>query len=725
MSHPISANEVRDITIRNGGRITDGLRSGQPHRRSDSVDGNRFNSTSNNSQVVQQSSMNISSIDIPEPPTDNGLHGLDLVGTFMETPVGYGSGTIMSQVHESRTQDRSSVDSITEPVSIQDDINGLEDQVERFGLEHINEIDWQNSIESEFRKLDEKLMKFISMLGLVGKCDFLTKARSLRTTLQNHRQALWRRVRDDKDNPVFSKVNLTSRFAKADERSHSTDTFTSLSSDDLSSDTLRDGATGDQSNDAHHTTIQGTPIRDGATGDQSNVAHHNTIQGVPSTQGGREIHENSQIDDNVFPETLPPPLHPSPPTQGQGQQQQRNEIPDLEMFSLSQLFADIPCPEFMTNPEVINKVEKMDTQIHALVKELRTDIKANKDEMTKWSSKMKQLSNAFSTQSQRITTVTNQLNAYITEQDSFRHELVAIKLNSESVSGFVSDIKTGVEALVSKYEHTVKADDFEKIKKSVNDVVDISRNNENMVEVLKIQALDQRKKYKQIIQSLRAPLLEQNQRVDASTSVTSGPINSGRTESTLLLAEHPSMHSNQAPSSALLPPAPTSQQMCAQIIQTLAGAAVSRVETSQPTIPANPTCMARSVIQTPPAGITNITTDQLSQNTTGTPSPVLTGSQPEISTCSADTVIQNPLAGITNTTTGQSNQDTTTPVLTSEQMYAQIIQSLSVAAASRAENSQANVSVECGPNLHGGICHTAPIGKYYEYSAYSVYLQGR
>ena len=148
MSHPISANEVRDITIRNGGRITDGLRSGQRHRRSDSVDGNRFNSTSNNSQVVQQSSMNISSIDIPEPPTDNGLHGLDLVGTFMETPVGYGSGTIMSQVHESRTQDRSSVDSITEPVSIQDDINGLEDQVERFGLEHINEIDWQNSIES-------------------------------------------------------------------------------------------------------------------------------------------------------------------------------------------------------------------------------------------------------------------------------------------------------------------------------------------------------------------------------------------------------------------------------------------------------------------------------------------------------------------------------------------------------------------------------------------------
>ena len=95
MSHPIAASEVRDIQIRNTGQGTSGLRNGRHRRRSDSLDGNRFNSTTNSSAAILPNSMNISSINIPEPSTEGGL---DLGGSFMETPVGRGSGTMMSQI---------------------------------------------------------------------------------------------------------------------------------------------------------------------------------------------------------------------------------------------------------------------------------------------------------------------------------------------------------------------------------------------------------------------------------------------------------------------------------------------------------------------------------------------------------------------------------------------------------------------------------------------------
>ena len=157
-------------------------------RRSASLsEDNCLNSTSNNSVVIHTAEY--SSI---VRPGNLPRKTIDMHDSYIESPIGWGSGT---------RGIRTSEDDYEAEDVVQEYFENLFDEVDKFGCEHINKEGWKNSVEAEFKRIDLKILKFMQKLGLVGSDSSLKKARSLRSTLQNYRVTLTKRIRDE--------VNLT------------------------------------------------------------------------------------------------------------------------------------------------------------------------------------------------------------------------------------------------------------------------------------------------------------------------------------------------------------------------------------------------------------------------------------------------------------------------------------------------------------------------------------
>ena len=172
--------------------IIDGLRSGLHHRRftllsTDSC----LNSTRNNSMGIH--TMEFSTVGSPDPDPNRGL---DSKGSQMESLFSIGVGVRQIRTSEDDYDGHEDI--------VQRDYENFYGQVEKFGLEHHNQVNWKETFESEFKRIDTLLMKCLSKLGLVGSNASLMRVCNLKSTLQNYRIDLWKRARDNMDNPLIT-----------------------------------------------------------------------------------------------------------------------------------------------------------------------------------------------------------------------------------------------------------------------------------------------------------------------------------------------------------------------------------------------------------------------------------------------------------------------------------------------------------------------------------------
>ena len=509
----MSERELRGIMDhRNDLSIVDGLRSGRNHRRSVSLsDDNRLNSTSNDSVAIQP--VEFSTIRAP----DSGLNRvLDMNGSYMESPFGMGVGTRQIRTSEDAYEDDES--------NVREDYEHLFNQVEKYGLEHYSQVNWKGSIEPEFKRIDVLLMNCLSKLGLVGTDQNITRIQVLRSTLQNYRVDLWKRVRDETDNPIFARVNLSSRVERTGGDSSSyEETLEDSNATRISPNTPCTEGQVDQST-ALHATESVDDVFSTENGQSRDISGVLTPSRMPTSVSSQEpvnamprapnSQDMNQVDDG---HGSGQPIHPTQPdtipgipnvtAEGHTQtparpairrystnlinlidaEKENNEDPQI---SLTEVLKDLNWPEFATNIEIQQKIAGYDNKVQAMVSEMKDTIKANHTANEQIASQVRRLGRSLETHADNNKKIVGQMNQevelvkrYRAEQKQVSKDVEEIQANYASLSSAMSGVQDEVRELASNVSNQARL--IGQTEQSITDVIEKNSSQDTVLGIIR------------------------------------------------------------------------------------------------------------------------------------------------------------------------------------------------------------------------------------------------
>ena len=488
----MSSRELRGLLDPRWNPVRDGLNTGRRQGRSDLTDP-RMNSTSHNSEGIHP--VEISSIRIPEDSAAD--RSMEIHGSFMETPIGSGAGTrqiITSEDSYEAESDR-----------VKDDFEDLYAQVEKYGLEHVNTEGWKETIESEFKKCDDKLMRFITSMGLVGSDEVLMKVNSLRSALQNYRVDLWKRKRDDSRDPIFSRVGFSSRLAGIDDSGSSPDRSSESSTPEVtdhqvSNDYQQDQSVENQSNwrsrqsnilsrslidDVFTLHSNATPVsntlrrpstnlidlvqpQEGITSTEASVGATDRVGASASVNSGEPMIVTA-TDQNAG----------SGPDSGGDPQISPETSDPLNDISLSDICKGLNWPDFVSNPELVQKIASFDLRIERMGSTISQVSKEAEISHRIVAQNRVQLLN----QEQRLTSIAANVTVSAVEQQTIKNKVVGIQNSVESLDNLIASHNTGIDVLKStvstnnrSQEHAIKC-----LQESVSQISGIQSQVEDLV----------------------------------------------------------------------------------------------------------------------------------------------------------------------------------------------------------------------------------------------------
>ena len=467
-------------------------------RRSASLSGdNRLNSTSNNSVVTHTAEY--SSI---VRPGNIPRRTIDMHDSYIESPIGGGAGTRGIRTSEDDYEADADV--------VQEDFEDLYEEVDKFGCEHINREGWKNSVEAEFKRIDVKILQFMQKLGLVGGTPTLKRARSLRSTLQNYRVTLTKRVRDEMENPIFSEVNLTAgrtldgHSISTDSSSNTTSTISEntgcterenqsvKTTDNVFSDWCESNS--QQSEDQHQALLPSNVQRPSAIPERM---QGDQIGDTPirSTARKQSVNLISLIDcekekDSLEKETS---LH----------------------ISISGILKELNWPDFFENNEARERIATFDSRIEEMLTQMKTSIEENQKHNTDLASKVMSLTGTVTSQAESHKKMVETMNVKVKEHQSLRDDVSALQSDYKSLSSGVSSVKQQILKLKAEITENQESQNsaVDGIKETVNsaldknssafqDTQDLKTQIETLKAVLKQNTSDQNDAIESIVQSI-------------------------------------------------------------------------------------------------------------------------------------------------------------------------------------------------------------------------------
>ena len=463
-------------------------------RRSASLsEDNCLNSTSNNSVVIHTAEY--SSIvrpgNLPRRTTD--MHD-----SYIESPISWGAGT---------RGIRTSEDDYEAEDVVQEYFENLFDEVDKFGCEHINKEGWKNSVEAEFKRIDTKILQFMQKLGLVGSDSSLKKARSLRSTLQNYRVTLTKRIRDE--------VNLTVERIL---NTHSYPTDSSSNTTSTTSETT--GCTERQirENDLVITTDDVFSDWCESSSQQSEDQHQALLPSNGQNRGPSAIPERMQCD-----QISDTPIRLAARKQSVNlislidceKEKESGEKETSLNISISGILKELNRQDFFENDEARERIATFDLRIEEMLTQMKTSIEDNQKHNNDLASKVMSLTGIVTSQAESHEKMVEALNLKVKEHQSLRNDVNALQSDCKSLSSSVSSVKQQIQRLKTEITENQETQNcaVDDVKKSVNsaleksncasqDTLNLKTQIETLKAVLNQNMLNQNTAVESILQSI-------------------------------------------------------------------------------------------------------------------------------------------------------------------------------------------------------------------------------
>ena len=131
--------------------------------------------------------------------------------SFYESPVGEGEGTRLNiaQPHTTPTD-------YTKEIAFDREYDRLYSLVQTFGLDHAKTESWMETIDDAFMHVFDAIDRFRSTLTMNEMDKYLEKADELDKLASQYKDDLYKRADDERSQPTFSAVNLSTRLSVLD-----------------------------------------------------------------------------------------------------------------------------------------------------------------------------------------------------------------------------------------------------------------------------------------------------------------------------------------------------------------------------------------------------------------------------------------------------------------------------------------------------------------------------